>query len=38
VTYADYNKAAAADSNNNYGFVSNKTNAVSYGAQVEIWF
>jgi maltoporin len=38
VTYADYNKAAALDSNNNYGFVSNKTNAVSYGAQVEIWF
>jgi len=38
VTYADYNKAAAADFNNNYGFVSNKTNAVSYGAQVEIWF
>jgi len=38
VTYADYNKAAAADTNNNYGFVSNKTNAVSYGAQVEIWF
>jgi len=37
-TYADYNKAAAADSNNNYGFVSNKTSAVSYGAQVEIWF
>ncbi len=38
VTYADYNKAAAADTANNYGFVSNKTNAVSYGAQVEIWF
>jgi maltoporin len=38
VTYADYNRAAAADTNNNYGFVSNKTNAVSYGAQVEIWF
>ena len=38
VTYADYNKAAALDSNNNYGFVSNKTNAVSYGAQVEVWF
>jgi maltoporin len=38
VTYADYNKAAAQDSNNNYGFVSNKTSAVSYGAQVEIWF
>ena len=38
VTYADYNKAAAADTNNNYGFPSNKTNAVSYGAQVEIWF
>ena len=38
VTYADYNKAAATDSNNNYGMVANKTNAVSYGAQVEIWF
>ena len=38
VTYADYNKAAAADTNNNYGFADNKTNAVSYGAQVEIWF
>ena len=38
VTYADYNKAAAADTNNNYGFPANKTNAVSYGAQVEIWF
>ena len=38
VTYADYNKAAAADTNNNYGFLSNKTSAVSYGAQVEIWF
>jgi maltoporin len=38
VTYADYNKAAAQDSNNNYGFVSTKTSAVSYGAQVEIWF
>jgi len=38
VTYADYNKAAALDSNNNYGFVSDKTSAVSYGAQVEIWF
>ncbi len=38
MTYADYNKAAAADTANNYGFVSNKTNAVSYGAQVEIWF
>ena len=38
VTYADYNKAAAADTANNYGFVANKTNAVSYGAQVEIWF
>jgi len=38
VTYADYNKAAAQDTANNYGFPSNKTNAVSYGAQVEIWF
>jgi maltoporin len=38
VTYADYNKAAAADFANNYGFSSNKTNAVSYGAQVEVWF
>jgi maltoporin len=38
VTYADYNKAAAQDSNNNYGFLSDKTSAVSYGAQVEIWF
>jgi maltoporin len=37
-TYADYNKAAAADSNNNYGFPTNKTSAVSYGAQLEIWF
>jgi maltoporin len=38
VTYADYNKAAAQDTNNNYGFPSNKTSAVSYGAQLEIWF
>ncbi len=38
VTYADYNKAAAADTANNYNFPANKTNAVSYGAQVEIWF
>jgi len=38
VTYADYNKAAAADTTNNYNFPANKTNAVSYGAQVEIWF
>ena len=38
VTYADYNKAAAMDTNNNYGFATNKTSAVSYGAQVEIWF
>lgn len=37
-TYADYNKAAAADTANNYGFPTNKTSAVSYGAQVEIWF
>ncbi|HYP33012.1 MAG TPA: carbohydrate porin, partial [Burkholderiaceae bacterium] len=38
VTYADYNKAAAADTANNYNFPANKTSAVSYGAQVEIWF
>ena len=38
VTFADYNKAAAQDTNNNYGFPANKTTAVSYGAQVEIWF
>ncbi|HEX7690507.1 MAG TPA: carbohydrate porin, partial [Burkholderiaceae bacterium] len=38
VTYADYNKAAAQDTYNNYGFRPDKTNAVSYGAQVEIWF
>ena len=38
VTFADYNKAAAQDTNNNYGFPANKTSAVSYGAQVEIWF
>jgi len=38
VTYADYNKAAAADTANNYNFPSDKTSAVSYGAQVEIWF
>ena len=38
VTYADYNKAAATDTANNYGFPANKTSAVSYGAQVEIWF
>ena len=37
-TYAHYNDAAAADTANNYGFPSNKTSAVSYGAQVEIWF
>jgi maltoporin len=36
VTYADFNKAAAQDPQN--GLPSNKTNAVSYGAQVEIWF
>ena len=36
VTYADFNKAAAADAAN--GLPTNKTNAVSYGAQVEIWF
>jgi maltoporin len=38
VTYADYNKAAAADTANNYGMPADKTSAVSYGAQVEIWF
>ena len=37
-TYAHYNDAAANDSANNYGFPSNKTSAVSYGAQLEIWF
>jgi len=31
VTYADYNKAAAADTSNNYNFPSNKTNAVRAG-------
>ena len=36
VTYADFNKAAAADTAN--GLPTNKTNALSYGAQVEIWF
>jgi maltoporin len=37
VTYADFNRAAAADLAN--GLPQNgKTNAVSYGAQVEIWF
>jgi maltoporin len=36
VTYADFNKAAAQDVNN--GLPTNKTNGVSYGAQVEIWF
>jgi maltoporin len=36
VTYADFNKAAAQDAQN--GLPANKTNAVSYGAQVEIWF
>ena len=36
VTYADFNKAAAADSIN--GLPTNKTNAVSYGAQLEVWF
>ena len=36
VTYADFNKAAAQDPQN--GLPANKTNAVSYGAQVEIWF
>jgi maltoporin len=36
VTYADFNKAAAADLAN--GLPQGKTNAVSYGAQLEIWF
>jgi len=36
VTYADFNKAAAQDAQN--GLPANKTNAVSYGAQLEIWF
>ena len=36
VTYADFNKAAALDTQN--GLPVNKTNAVSFGAQVEIWF
>jgi maltoporin len=36
VTYADFNKAAATDVSN--GLPTNKTNGVSYGAQVEIWF
>ena len=36
VTYADFNKAAAEDAAN--GLPTGKTNGVSYGAQVEIWF
>jgi maltoporin len=36
VTYADFNKAAALDSQN--GLPTNKTNAVSFGAQLEVWF
>jgi maltoporin len=36
VTYADFNKAAAQDAQN--GLPANKTNAVSYGAQLEVWF
>ena len=36
VTYADFNKAAAQDAQN--GLPTNKTNAVSFGAQVEVWF
>ncbi len=36
VTYADFNKAAAADLAN--GLPQGKTTAVSYGAQVEVWF
>ena len=38
VTYADYNKAAAPTPPTTTASPSNKTNAVSYGAQVEIWF
>ena len=36
VTYADFNQAAASDAANGLPF--GKTNGVSYGAQVEIWF
>ena len=36
VTYADFNKAAATDVSN--GLPTNKTNGVSYGAQLEVWF
>jgi maltoporin len=36
VTYADFNKAAAQDAQN--GLPTSKTNAVSFGAQVEVWF
>jgi maltoporin len=36
VTYADFNKAAAQDPLN--GLPTTKTNAVSYGAQLEVWF
>jgi len=35
-TFADFNKAAAADTAN--GLPQGKTSAVSYGAQLEIWF
>ena len=35
-TYASFNKAAAADLAN--GLPQGKTSAVSYGAQVEVWF
>jgi len=36
VTWADFNEAAALDPAN--GLPAGKTNGVSYGAQVEIWF
>lgn len=36
VTYADFNRAAATDVSN--GLPTNKTNAVSYGAQAEVLF
>ncbi|MFL6699199.1 MAG: carbohydrate porin [Vitreoscilla sp.] len=35
-TFASFNRAAAEDPQN--GLPTNKTSAVSYGAQVEIWF
>ena len=36
MTWADFNNAAALDPAN--GLPLNKTSALSYGAQVEIWF